>query len=112
MNTLNPESGQQEISRIAVRNPSFWHSNLPLWFKQIDSQFTTLGIFLDATKFHTIVGSTDANILSEVSDIILNPPDTNMYETLKKIIQERFMDSEEKRLKRLLREVEIGDTYL
>lgn len=102
-------SGQQEISRVSVRIPPFWRNNPALWFKQVESQFITSGITLDSTKFHTVVGSIDANVLSEVSDIILNPPESNMYETLKKNIQERFMDSEEKRLKRLLREIEIGD---
>lgn len=98
-----------EISRVAVKVPPFWRNNPALWFKQVESQFITSGITSDSTKFHTIVGSIDASILSEVSDLILNPPESNMYETLKKNLQERFMDSEERRLKRLLRDIEIGD---
>ncbi|XP_075163217.1 uncharacterized protein LOC142235848 [Haematobia irritans] len=112
--SINPiddplNAGHQEIARVSVKIPPFWRSNPALWFKQVESQFITSGIVADPTKFHTVVGSIDASILSEVSDIIINPPESNMYETLKRSIQERFMDSEEKRLKRLIREIEIGD---
>ncbi|XP_059225766.1 uncharacterized protein LOC131997911 [Stomoxys calcitrans] len=97
------------FQEVSVKIPPFWRNNPALWFKQVESQFITSGITSDSTKFHTIVGSIDASVLSEVSDLILNPPETNMYETLKKSVQERFMDSEEKGLKRLLREMELGD---
>ena len=99
----------REISRVSVKVPPFWKTNPALWFKQVESQFITAGITSDSTKFHTIVGSIEANVLSEVSDLILQPPSINMYATLKQRIQDRFCDSEEKLLKKLLRDVEIGD---
>ncbi|XP_059222283.1 uncharacterized protein LOC106091158 [Stomoxys calcitrans] len=102
-------TGPVEVSRVSVKISPFWRNSPALWFKQVESQFITSGITSDSTKFHTIVGSIDASVLSEVSNLILNPPETNMYETLKKSLQDRSMDSEEKRLKRLLREMELGD---
>lgn len=99
----------QEIARVSMKVPPFWSNNPALWFKQVESQFIISGISADSTKFHTIVGSLDSSTLAEVSDLILNPPESNMYESLKKSLQERFMDSEEKRLKKLLRDMEIGD---
>lgn len=108
-NLLDEASSAFEVARVSVKVPPFWKTNPALWFKQVESQFITAGISSDATKFHTIVGSIEANVLNEVSDIILNPPEINMYDALKTRLQERFMDSEEKRLKKLLRDMELGD---
>ncbi|XP_075163114.1 uncharacterized protein LOC142235741 [Haematobia irritans] len=79
-NPISLTAGHQEMARVSVKIPPFWRSNPALWFKQVESQFITSGIVSDSTKFHTVVGSIDASILSE-----------------------------EKRLRRLLREIEIGD---
>ncbi|GBN99473.1 hypothetical protein AVEN_76439-1 [Araneus ventricosus] len=48
-------------------------------------------------------------ILSQVSDIITSPPNNDMYKTLKERLINIFSDSEERRLKKLLQDVELGD---
>uniref|UniRef100_A0A1I8PRS2 DUF7041 domain-containing protein n=1 Tax=Stomoxys calcitrans TaxID=35570 RepID=A0A1I8PRS2_STOCA len=58
-------TGPVEVSRVSVKIPPFWCNNPALWFKQVESQFITSEITSDSTKFHTIVGSIDASVLSE-----------------------------------------------
>lgn len=107
--SLSPNAPHMEISRVSVKAPPFWRSDPLLWFKQMESQFVMAGVTQDVTKFHTIVASIESNILEKVQDVIINPPATNMYETLKAKLVCSFSDSEEKRLKKLLTEMELSD---
>ncbi|XP_058987782.1 uncharacterized protein LOC131806915 [Musca domestica] len=110
MATTATNSGpSMEVSRVAVKAPPFWRSDPLLWFKQMESQFIMAGITQDSTKFHTIVASIESSILEKVSNIIVDPPAENMYDTLKEKLISSFSDSEEKRLKKLLTNVELGD---
>lgn len=97
------------IARIAVKVPPFWKANPKLWFSQMESQFINAGISQDATKYHTLVGAIESNILNVVSHIIENPPAENMYDALKTALLAEFQESEEKRLQKLLENVSIGD---
>lgn len=100
---------QQHISRVSVRAPPFWKENPALWFRQLESQFITNGITVSETKYHVAVGALDTAIISQISDIIMNPPEHGKYENLKERLQERFADSEERRFQKLLRNLDLGD---
>ncbi|XP_011051610.1 PREDICTED: uncharacterized protein LOC105144423 [Acromyrmex echinatior] len=61
----------------------------------MEAQFLTAGITADDTRYNYVIQCLDDDFLSsEVSDIILNPP---------------VMDSAEKKLRRLLNEIDLGD---
>lgn len=100
---------QQHIARVSLRAPPFWKENPALWFRQLESQFVTNGITVSETKYHVAVGALDTAVISQVSDIIMNPPEHNKYENLKDRLQERFADSEERRFQKLLRNLDLGD---
>lgn len=100
---------QTEVARISVKIPPFWCADPALWFCQLESQFETSGITADKTKYHSVVAAIESNILSQVSDIVLNPPTVDLYKTLKSRLLERFRDSEESRLKKLLLDIDLGD---
>lgn len=99
----------REIASVRVRVPPFWRINPKLWFSQLESQFINAGITKDSTKYHTLVGSVESDVLNVVSHVIESPPQTEMYETLKKALLTEFLESEEKRLQKLLENVSIGD---
>lgn len=63
----------------------------------------------DLTKFNTIVGVIESDILSAVSDIVLNPPAINLYDTLKQRLIKQFSDTDNKKLKSLLNNFQPGD---
>nr|XP_042894939.1 uncharacterized protein LOC122268758 [Parasteatoda tepidariorum] len=98
-----------ELSPVAVKVPQFWKENPAIWFSRVESQFITAGITQDSTKYHTIVASIETDILSQVSDIITSPPVRNMYDSLKQRLIEIFSISEERRLKKLLQDIALGD---
>uniref|UniRef100_A0A1A9UGI7 Uncharacterized protein n=1 Tax=Glossina austeni TaxID=7395 RepID=A0A1A9UGI7_GLOAU len=53
------------ISRVAVKGPTFWKTNPRLWLNQLESQFLTVGITLDTTK----VASVESDVLNEGSSV-------------------------------------------
>lgn len=109
VNLLEQHINQPHIARISVRAPPFWKENPALWFTQLESQFHTNAITVSETKYHIAVAALDTAVISQVSDIILNPPAQNKYETLKQRLQDRYADSEERRFKKLLGNLELGD---
>ena len=98
-----------QVSRVAVKVPPFWKTNPKLWFRQLDSQFFNAGITSDVTKYHTLVGAIESDVLACVSDIILQPPAENLYATLRQRLEDHYSDSEEKQLRKLLSDLELGD---
>lgn len=97
------------ISTVSVRVPPFWRANPTVWFCQLEAQFENSRITVDKTKYNTVVASIESDVLAQVSDVIINPPADNMYKTLKDKILERFVDSEQTRLKKLLNDLVLGD---
>nr|XP_012136803.1 PREDICTED: uncharacterized protein K02A2.6-like [Megachile rotundata] len=75
----------------------------------MEAQFKTSGITVDDTRFNYIVQALDTEILTEVSDLILSPPSTGRYERLKARLIEVFADSETRRMKTLLTDLDLGD---
>lgn len=100
---------QPYMGRVAVRAPPFWKDNPALWFRQLESQFYMNGITVSETKYHIAVAALDTAVINQVSDIVMNPPAVGMYETLKLRLQERFAESEERRFKKLIGSIELGD---
>lgn len=109
--TVPPQAQNQQlqVSRIAMRAPPFWKENPALWFAQLESQFITNNIVASDTKYHIAVAALETAIIQQVSDVVLRPPANHKYETLKSRLQERFAESEAKRFKKLLGDIDMGD---
>lgn len=97
------------VSRVSVKAPPFWKGDPNIWFAQIEAQFALSGITNDTTKYYHVISAVDTEILTQVTDIIQGPPEANKYDTLKARLINIFTDSEEKKLRKLLSEVELGD---
>ncbi|GBN26809.1 hypothetical protein AVEN_90463-1 [Araneus ventricosus] len=110
--TTNPsihDDSSPAVARVSFKAPPFWKRNPKLYFAQIESQFTIAGITKDETKYHHVVAAIETDVIAQVSDIILNPPEELKYEALKERLIEQFADSETRRLKLLLQELQLGD---
>lgn len=93
-----------------VKLPTFWHVQPALWFVQAEAQFHAFGVKSDSTKYFTVISSLDSVALQGVADFITSPlPATGKYELLKKCIIERFAESTEKQLRKVLTDIELGD---
>lgn len=97
------------VNRVAVKVPPFWKGDPTIWFAQVEAQFDLAGITNDTTKYNHIVCAVDTEILTQVSDIIQSPPTEGKYQTLKSRLTELYTDSNEKKLRKLLSELELGD---
>lgn len=105
-------SGSKEIAKVTkiqIKAPPFWKTNPALWFCQLEAQFEMNRITSDKAKYFTVVAAIESTILNQVSDLVLDPPDTNRYTTLKTRLLDVFVDSEQSRLKKLLGEIELAD---
>lgn len=98
------------INHVKIRVPPFWKQDPQLWFLQLEAQFANANIATDLTKFNTIVGNVDCDILTCVSDIIRNPPANNRYETIKTRLTKEFEETDNKKIKTLLNNLTLGDS--
>lgn len=105
----NEDSQQTQVNRVGLKLPPFWDKHAILWFANIEAQFVVSGIAQDETKFYCVISALTSDILSYVSDIVLTPPATDKYSTLKSRLISEFSDSEQRRIKAVLSELTLGD---
>lgn len=107
----NGENAPQnrEIKRVSVKLPPFWPSDSEIWFQQVEAQFQLGGILMDSTKFYTLLTAVDTKILAQVNNAVLNPPNADKYGNLKKAMLEQFAVSDQKKIKTLLEDIQLGD---
>ena len=98
-----------DTSAVSIKLPPFWPADSELWLAQVEAQFATRNITAQVTKFNHVVGSLSPEVATEVRDILLNPEAERPYDVLKEALCRRTAISEEKRLKELLSNEEIGD---
>lgn len=103
------DAQQAEITKISIKVPPFWKINPALWFKQLEAQFIINRITADKKKFYTVVASLESEILSTVSDIVLSPPEGNLYDAIKERLILEFSESNEKKLTKILTGLHLGD---
>ncbi|XP_036145424.1 uncharacterized protein LOC118646499 [Monomorium pharaonis] len=104
-------SGQQEIGEIkTVRLPQpFWRSNPARYFTVAEMTFALHRITSDESKFRYVIINLDADLLSIVGDIVDSPPPSGKYEALKQRIIDSLSESQETKLRRLLRGQAMGN---
>lgn len=98
-----------EVHRISIRTPPFSKERPALWFASLEAQFTINQITRESTKFSYALSLLDISCTSEVEDIIISPPETNPYTTLKSAVISRFSESYEAKIRRLLEKEQMGD---
>jgi len=94
---------------VGMRIPEFTPANPELWFSIIDRSFQAAGIVVDATKFGYALAAIVPRYMTEIRDIIMNPPAECAYETLKTELIKCLSLSQEHKTRRLLEHEEIGD---
>ena len=97
------------VAVINLKLPPFWPSDPEVWFAQLESQFATRGITAQKTKFEYIVASLSPEYATEVRDLILHPPATRPYDSLRDQLIKRTAASDRRRLQQLLHSEELRD---
>lgn len=80
-----------------------------MFFIQMEAQFANGGISRDISMYNHVIASLDPKYLATVSDLVRDPPDANKYITLKTRLINEFTASDQKKLRVLLTEIELGD---
>lgn len=107
----NNNAGQRtnEIARVSVKSVPFLADHPDLYFIQIEAQFRSAGITVDQTKYDHAISLFDPKHLSKISDFLRNPPAADRYTAFKARILQEFTDSDQKKLRRLIEGIELGD---
>lgn len=96
-------------STVQCKLPRFWQSNPRLWFAKVESSFNTHRVRSDMSKYDLVVNHLDDTVIQDLSDILLNPPENDKYVALKNAVLERFADTADRQLHKLLTELQLGD---
>ena len=64
---------------LAVKLPEFWPEDVNIWF----TQFRISKITTEQTKFDYVIQKLDRDTVKRVRDLIANPPETDLYTTMK-----------------------------
>ena len=103
------EQASPNINQTSVKLPEFWTKSPAVWFARIEAQFNTKNISQDQTKYDYVVSALDANTAEEIQHILLNPPTTGKYESLKNELNKTFGKSQFERDSELLNINGLGD---
>lgn len=105
----NNDGGNTLVQRVAVKVPPFWFNAPDIWFVQVEAQFANANITTDDSKFNTVVGAIDTEVLNKVRTAVLNPPAGRKYNNLKAMMLKEYGDSDYARMKKLFSELSLGD---
>jgi hypothetical protein len=105
--------GDEEIGAVTEKHlklTTFPKTHPDLWFVQTELQFKRHNISSEKIKFSYVVGVLDIEVLAEVSDIVLDHETLQTpYTDLKKRLINIYQDSKEKKLRKLLTDLDLGD---
>ena len=97
------------VSAVGLKLPVFWPGDPELWFAQVEAQFSTQRISDERTMYAHVVAPLSKEYAAEVRDLLLHPPTTAPYGTLKAALIHRTSESETSRLNQLLSAAQLGD---
>ncbi|KAM8702465.1 hypothetical protein ACLKA7_001796 [Drosophila subpalustris] len=93
-----------------LRIPKFNKTNPQLWFAQLERLFHLHNVNTDEQKFDIVSVNLEEDVVIKLEDLIIQPPHintgaplTNKYNTLKQRVLDKFAESADSKLKRLLR---------
>ena len=108
-NLKSSASSEAIIGAVAIKLPPFWRNDPEVWFAQAEAQFAMRSITAEETKYHHVIAALPAEVAQDVRDVLINPPKTEPYTTLKEKLTARMTESEQRRVQMLLTEEELGD---
>lgn len=104
----NPENSEVVQITVSSKIPEFWQDQPRTWFIQVEAVLHNQRL-TDAAKYHLIIAKLGKQVISQVTDILLNPPTENKYETLKTRLLSIYEESESRQIQKLIGEMDLGD---
>lgn len=96
------------ISRVSIKIPTFFKTNIAIWLKTVDGAFAISGIVNERTKYYHIISNLPPEILQSVEDKL---DDTTLtpYTTLKTALLSRNAPTVDVNVEDLLSRHQLGD---
>lgn len=110
MTTPATQQGVPELAAITVssRIPEFWTHQPRAWFIRTESVLAPQKQG-DNSKFDLVVSKLGADTIGQLTDFLVNPPETGRYEELKRKLLKIYEDSKTRQIEKLISEMELGD---
>ncbi|XP_069358477.1 uncharacterized protein [Maniola hyperantus] len=111
-NTGNSDVKKEDLTELAAislksRIPVFWRHRPRLWFAQFECIVASQKLS-DEAKFQFAIGQLELCDIEQIGDIVLEPPATAKYETLKSRLIDLYEESNTKRLHKVIHDMELG----
>ncbi|GFO33314.1 hypothetical protein PoB_005981900 [Plakobranchus ocellatus] len=94
---------------VSIKLLEFWSSSPEVWFARVEAQFDTKNITQDQTRYVYVVSALGVRTAEEVQDVLVNPPDADIYATLNNALIKAFGKSQAQRDNELLNLNGLGD---
>lgn len=103
-------SNGAELATVTVssRIPEFWCDQPRLWFVQCEAILGPQKLS-DEARFNLVVAKLGKDVIQQVSDILLKPPETKKFDVLKERLLKAYEESEIRQFQKLLSGMELGD---
>lgn len=108
MASENKDDAKQSIEKVSVKLPPFWVEKPEIWFSQVEAQFNLIGITNENTKFNYLMAQLDLQIVENIWDLV-SSNEENKYSIAKERLLTIYRESEERQIKKLVSEIELGD---
>ncbi|XP_022836513.1 uncharacterized protein LOC111363877 [Spodoptera litura] len=106
--TILNEAVELATVTISSRIPEFWCDQPRLWFVQCEAILGPQKLS-DEARFNLVVAKLGKDVIQQVSDILLKPPENKKFETLKARLLVAYEESENRQFQKLLSEMQLGD---
>ncbi|XP_028170423.1 uncharacterized protein LOC114360067 [Ostrinia furnacalis] len=103
-----PSSSELATITVSSKIPEFWTEMPRVWFAQFETVMAPQKQGDDA-KYSLVVSKLDKDAIRQISDILISPPTTDKYNTLKNRLLSVYEESEERQFQKLVSEMELGD---
>ncbi|XP_041451806.1 uncharacterized protein K02A2.6-like [Drosophila obscura] len=91
----------QNLAQIVI--PKFNKSNPTLWFTQLERLLSLHNVVREDNKFDLVLVQLEEDAARAIEDLITRPPTDNKYDAMKRRLLETFGESEDSKMRRLLR---------
>ncbi|XP_066591906.1 uncharacterized protein [Prorops nasuta] len=108
-NSTAKSAPQEVMATWQGKLPSFMQEAPDIWFIVAEAEFVSSRVTKDQTKYLAVIRALDVGTLKQITDILKNPPEKNLYENLKTVILQRLLDSRVKQVDQLLKNLVLGD---
>ena len=105
---LFSDNSDPQFRSSNVSLPSFWDSNVELWFATVEHAFSANGIFDEHKRFSLVLSALDLKYIQKIQHVVRSPT-THPYQDIKSALIKACKLNENDRLDILFNRTELGD---